>query len=169
MGAGQLCGGFRRRGDAMAGRGGSRRRGRFHTYESGIVQIARDNNKVLALASTKTKPSGATLDDFRTLHTKVNKATLNGRLSGTCSPCSIPSATVPCPTKSPPTKSKPASGPLLRYALLRQSRHSRSFFLASTFLSGVPWPKSKCESRCAGGAGWASTFASSKMRKVNQP
>ena len=33
------------------------------------------------LASTKTKPSDATLDDFRNLRTKVNKAALNGRLS----------------------------------------------------------------------------------------
>ena len=33
------------------------------------------------LASTKTKPSDATLADFRTLRTKVNKAALNGRLS----------------------------------------------------------------------------------------
>jgi HK97 family phage major capsid protein len=47
----------------------------------GIVQIARDNSKVLALASTKTKPSDATLADFRVLRTKVNKAALNGRLS----------------------------------------------------------------------------------------
>jgi hypothetical protein len=47
----------------------------------GIVQIARDNNAVLALAASKTKPSDATLDDFRTLRTKVNKAALNGRLS----------------------------------------------------------------------------------------
>jgi HK97 family phage major capsid protein len=52
-------------------------------YESvkGVVQIARDNSKTLALASTKTKPSDATLDDFRNLRTKVNKAALNGRLS----------------------------------------------------------------------------------------
>jgi HK97 family phage major capsid protein len=53
------------------------------TYEQvkGIIQIARDNNKVLALAATKTKPSDATLDDFRALRTKVNKAALNGRIS----------------------------------------------------------------------------------------
>ncbi len=53
------------------------------TYENvkGIVQIARDNNNKVTLASTKTKPSDATLADFRTLRTKVNKAALNGRLS----------------------------------------------------------------------------------------
>lgn len=53
------------------------------TYESvkGIVQIARDNAKTVVLASTKTKPSDATLADFRNLRTKVNKAALNGRLS----------------------------------------------------------------------------------------
>jgi HK97 family phage major capsid protein len=47
----------------------------------GVVQVARDGNKVLTLANTKTKPSDATLDDFRLLRTKVNKAALNGRLS----------------------------------------------------------------------------------------
>jgi HK97 family phage major capsid protein len=53
------------------------------TYESvkGIVQIARDNTKTVTLAATKTKPSDATLADFRSLRTKVNKAALNGRLS----------------------------------------------------------------------------------------
>jgi HK97 family phage major capsid protein len=53
------------------------------TFENvkGIVQIARDNSKTVTLAATKTKPSDATLDDFRTLRTKVNKAALNGRLS----------------------------------------------------------------------------------------
>jgi HK97 family phage major capsid protein len=52
-------------------------------YENvkGIVQVARDNLRVLTLASGKTKPSDATLDDFRNLRTKVNKAALNGRLS----------------------------------------------------------------------------------------
>lgn len=52
-------------------------------YETvkGIVQIARDNSKTVVLASTKTKPSDATLADFRNLRTKVNKAALNGRLS----------------------------------------------------------------------------------------
>ena len=53
------------------------------TYENvkGIVQVARDGGKTLSLASTKTKPSDAVLDDFRQLRTKVNKAALNGRLS----------------------------------------------------------------------------------------
>jgi len=53
------------------------------TYETvkGIVQIARDNSKTVVLAATKTKPSDATLADFRNLRTKVNKAALNGRLS----------------------------------------------------------------------------------------
>lgn len=52
-------------------------------YESvrGIVQIARDNSRTVALADTKTKPSDATLDDFRALRRLVNKAALNGRLS----------------------------------------------------------------------------------------
>jgi HK97 family phage major capsid protein len=53
------------------------------TYESvrGIVQIARDNNKSVFLPATKTKPSDATLDDFRAVRRLVNKAALNGRLS----------------------------------------------------------------------------------------
>jgi HK97 family phage major capsid protein len=53
------------------------------TYESvkGIVQIARDNSNTVVLAATKTKPSDATLTDFRSLRRKVNKAALNGRLS----------------------------------------------------------------------------------------
>jgi len=53
------------------------------TYESvkGVVKIARDNSKTLVLATTKTKPSDATLDDFRNLRTKVNRAALNGRSS----------------------------------------------------------------------------------------
>lgn len=53
------------------------------TYESvkGIVQIARENTKTVILAATKTKPSDATLADFRNLRTKVNKAALSGRLS----------------------------------------------------------------------------------------
>ena len=52
-------------------------------YESvkGIVQIARDNTKTVVLAATKVKPSDATLADFRTLRTKVNKAALSGRIS----------------------------------------------------------------------------------------
>jgi HK97 family phage major capsid protein len=53
------------------------------TYETvkGIVQTARDNTRTVVLAATKTKPSDATLADFRNLRTKVNKAALNGRLS----------------------------------------------------------------------------------------
>jgi HK97 family phage major capsid protein len=53
------------------------------TYESvkGIVQTARDNTKTVVLAATKTKPSDATLVDFRNLRTKVNKSALNGRIS----------------------------------------------------------------------------------------
>jgi len=54
------------------------------TYESavtGVCKTARDNTKSVVLASTKTKPSDATLADFRALRTKVNKAALNGRLS----------------------------------------------------------------------------------------
>jgi HK97 family phage major capsid protein len=53
------------------------------TYEGvkGVVQVARDNGKTYALAATKTKPSDATLDDFRALRRSVNKAALNGRLS----------------------------------------------------------------------------------------
>jgi len=47
----------------------------------GIVTVARDENYALALPSGKTKPSDATLEDFRLLRTKVNKAALNGRLS----------------------------------------------------------------------------------------
>ena len=53
------------------------------TYESvkGVVPIARDNSKIDTLAATKTKPSDATLDDFRAMRRLVNKAALNGRLS----------------------------------------------------------------------------------------
>ena len=53
------------------------------TYESikGIVQVADDNGRTVTLASTKTKPSDATLDDFRALRRSVSKAALNGRLS----------------------------------------------------------------------------------------
>jgi HK97 family phage major capsid protein len=53
------------------------------TYETvkGIVQIARDNTKTVVLATGKTKPSDATLADFRALRRAVNKAALNGRLS----------------------------------------------------------------------------------------
>jgi len=53
------------------------------TYENvkGIVQTSRDNTNFVQLATGKTKPSDAVLDDFRLLRTKVNKAALNGRLS----------------------------------------------------------------------------------------
>lgn len=47
----------------------------------GIVQVARDNGRTVTLAATKTKPSDATLADFRSLRTKVSKGALNGRLS----------------------------------------------------------------------------------------
>jgi HK97 family phage major capsid protein len=47
----------------------------------GVVQIARDSNKILTLAAGKTKPSDATLDDFRNLRTNVNKAALSPRFS----------------------------------------------------------------------------------------
>ena len=52
-------------------------------YESvrGIIQIARDTSHALALEAGKTKPSDATLEDFRGLRRLVNKAALNGRLS----------------------------------------------------------------------------------------
>jgi HK97 family phage major capsid protein len=51
------------------------------SYETvkGIVKIARENSKTLVLAASKTKPSDATLDDFRNLRAKVNRAALNGR------------------------------------------------------------------------------------------
>ena len=53
------------------------------TYEDvrGIVQVAREGGRTLVLATGKTKPSDVTLDDLRTLRTKVNKAALNGRMS----------------------------------------------------------------------------------------
>ena len=47
----------------------------------GIVQVARDTSHAQTLATGKTKPSDAVLDDFRLLRSKVNKAALNGRLS----------------------------------------------------------------------------------------
>jgi HK97 family phage major capsid protein len=52
-------------------------------YETvtGIVETANDNDCLRTLASGKTKPSDATLDDFRLLRTCVNKAALNGRIS----------------------------------------------------------------------------------------
>src|SRR5579859_7220852 len=45
------------------------------TYETvkGVVEVARDNDCIHALAGGKTKPSDATLDDFRALRTMVNK------------------------------------------------------------------------------------------------
>src|SRR5207248_4901724 len=54
-----------------------------NAYESvkGVVQVARDNGNTVTLTATKTKPSDATLADFRSLRRKVNKAALNGRLS----------------------------------------------------------------------------------------
>ena len=53
------------------------------TYETvqGIVDVAHENDCALALATGKTKPSDATLEDFRALRGLVNKAALNGRLS----------------------------------------------------------------------------------------
>jgi len=53
------------------------------TYETvkGIVQVARDQECALALPAGKTKPSDATLEDFRALRAMVSKAALNGRLS----------------------------------------------------------------------------------------
>ncbi|HWQ90396.1 MAG TPA: phage major capsid protein [Clostridia bacterium] len=47
----------------------------------GIVQVAKDNAKVVTLAATKTKPSDATLADFRAMRRLVSKAAANGRLS----------------------------------------------------------------------------------------
>jgi HK97 family phage major capsid protein len=47
----------------------------------GVVQIARDTTRTVILTAGKTKPSDATLDDFRALRTKVNKAALSGRTS----------------------------------------------------------------------------------------
>ena len=53
------------------------------TYEDvrGVVQVARESGRTLALATGKTKPSDATLDDFRNLRLQVNKAALHGRRS----------------------------------------------------------------------------------------
>jgi HK97 family phage major capsid protein len=53
------------------------------TFESvkGIVQVSSEGGCELVLANTKTHPSDATLDDFRNLRTKVDKAALNGRIS----------------------------------------------------------------------------------------
>ena len=54
--------------------------GTFETV-TGLVQVAKDNECGLVLAGGKTKPSDATLEDFRALRRLVNKAALNGRLS----------------------------------------------------------------------------------------
>jgi HK97 family phage major capsid protein len=53
------------------------------TYETvkGIVETFKDNECMLVMAAGKTKPSDATLDDFRALRRMVNKAALSGRLS----------------------------------------------------------------------------------------
>jgi HK97 family phage major capsid protein len=55
-------------------------------YENvkGIIQVAKDatpSARTVVLAAGKTKPSDATLDDFRAVRRMVNKAALNGRLS----------------------------------------------------------------------------------------
>jgi HK97 family phage major capsid protein len=52
-------------------------------YENikGIITVAGENTRTVTLTTGKTKPSDATLDDFRSLRTKVSKAALNGRLS----------------------------------------------------------------------------------------
>lgn len=52
-------------------------------YENvkGIVTVARENNRYATLPAGKTKPSDATLEDFRNLRLKVNKAALNGRIA----------------------------------------------------------------------------------------
>ena len=47
----------------------------------GIITVARESNRSVTLAAGKTKPSDATLDDFRAMRRLVNKAALNGRLS----------------------------------------------------------------------------------------
>jgi len=47
----------------------------------GVVPTAIEATRTVTLAAGKTKPSDATLDDFRLLRSKVNKAALNGRLS----------------------------------------------------------------------------------------
>jgi HK97 family phage major capsid protein len=47
----------------------------------GICKVARETFHTHTLAAGDTKPSDATLDDFRAVRTKVNKAALNGRLS----------------------------------------------------------------------------------------
>lgn len=49
------------------------------TFEAvkGITKIATDNSKNVQLSATKTKPSDATLQDFRNLRLKVNPGALN--------------------------------------------------------------------------------------------
>jgi HK97 family phage major capsid protein len=47
----------------------------------GIVQVAKESTNTITLGAGKIKPSDATLADFRTLRTKVNKAALSARLS----------------------------------------------------------------------------------------
>jgi HK97 family phage major capsid protein len=53
------------------------------TYElvKGVVQVARESTKTVSLAAGKTRPSDATLDDFRAVRRLVNKAVLNGKLA----------------------------------------------------------------------------------------
>ena len=53
------------------------------TYENvaGIVKTARLNTKTVTLVAGKTKPSDATLADFRALRTMVNKAALSANMS----------------------------------------------------------------------------------------
>lgn len=53
------------------------------TYESikGVAAICSDNNKVVTLAAGKTKPSDATIEDFRAMRRLVNKAALNAGMS----------------------------------------------------------------------------------------
>jgi HK97 family phage major capsid protein len=48
---------------------------------TGVVSGSADNDCKLVLGTGKTKPSDATLDDFRSLRGLVNRAALNGRLS----------------------------------------------------------------------------------------
>jgi HK97 family phage major capsid protein len=47
----------------------------------GLIPVARETGHSVTLAAGKTKPSDATLEDFRALRRQVNKAALNGRLS----------------------------------------------------------------------------------------
>src|SRR5262249_17959293 len=54
-----------------------------NNYETvwGVVKTAKENDCMRVLPAGKTKPSDATLDDFRLLRLEVNKAAANGRLS----------------------------------------------------------------------------------------